>query len=1100
MYKITNYTMFCVVFFFLITHLCLAQTTNVAPTLTALGNQAYCAKSQIKIVTDFNIVDPDDSQTEALYIQISTGYSNGEDTLILTGSHPNITTSWNALEGKLTLSGIASNLVTYTDFITAVKAIVFQSSSNNPTNKEFSITIGDANYLPSTGHYYQYVPSLGITWTSAKTAAENSFYFGLQGYLATITSLEEAQLSGEQAAGAGWIGGSDAEVEGTWKWVTGPEAGTVFWNGNFNGSTPNFAFWNTNEPNQSGNEDYAHVTAPGVGIPGSWNDLSNTGSANGNYQPKGYIVEYGGVPGDPILNIATSTSIYTASIINTKPASVCASGIMTLEAIASAGANVLWYDTPTGGTLLATNTVFTTPNLTTTTTYYALASLNGCTAGFRTPVVATLHQIPSITSVTNTIVCETGSGTLSATASAGLINWYSSPIGGVSLATGTSFNTPVFNTTTTYYVDATNNGCTSLTRTPITVTVQKTPLPTANATQRFCDTENATISNLVATGSAILWYASNTRGMPLNNSEVLVSNTTYYASQTINTCESVNRVAVTAIIDETVVLPQLQNVPVLYECDTMLDGSDTNGYTIFNLTNNEAILLNGKLAANYNFSYFVDSAYTIPIATPSNAFLNTIQGGQTIYVRIANNLNNLCYTDTSFEIKVNELPIIQTAIIFKNCDEDGTPDGFTNFNLEEVNDVLTNNNSSNLSFTYYLTYNDANLENNEIASIYNNQIANTIYVRVENTNSCYRVATVNLQVSTTSFPTSYFEELTMCDDDAIIDGQNVFNLTIASPQLLANFPLGQNLSVHYFETLNDALLEQNEIITQTSYTNKTPFSQTLFVRVESEDNGDCFGVGSHLRLTVNPRPEFEVDNTAIYCLDNNPITLTTFNPKDNYAYEWKDDTGLLVSSLPYAEVISGGTYSVIATSTFGCESFPVAFDVVESAIANIDLDDITIVELSDNNSITINNENNNLGIGDYEFSLDAIDGPYQDEPFFGNVSAGSHIIYVKDKNLCGIAQIEVFILGFPKYFTPNNDGFNDVWQVKGLGNDFSNASTVKVFDRYGKLIKQLNAKNGTWDGSFNGQPLANSDYWFIAELIDVLGNVTTYKGHFSLVR
>ncbi|MFD0991090.1 T9SS type B sorting domain-containing protein [Mariniflexile jejuense] len=1083
--------------------MCLAQTTNIAPLLTATGNQAYCAKSQINIVTDFNIVDPDDTKTEALYVQISTGYSNGEDTLILTGSHPTITTSWNALEGKLTLSSITTSLVSYTDFIAAVKAIVFQSSSNNPTNKEFSITVGDANYLPSTDHYYQYVPSLGITWSSAKTAAESSTYFGLQGYLATITSVEEAQLCGEQAAGAGWIGGSDAETEGTWKWVTGPEAGTVFWNGDNNGSTTTYSNWNINQPDNAHGgvgEDYLHITDPSIGIKGAWNDLRVAGDSPGVYHPKGYIVEYGGMPGDPILNIATSTSIYTASIINTKPASVCASGIMTLEATASAGASVLWYDAPTGGTLLTTNTVFTTPNLTTTTTYYALASLNGCTTGFRTPVFATVHQIPSITSVTNTVVCETGSGTLSATASAGLINWYSSPIGGVSLATGTSFNTPVLNTTTTYYVDATNNGCTTLTRTPITVTVQKTPLPTANTTQRFCDIENPTISNLVATGSAILWYASNTGGMPLNSSEALVSNTIYYASQTINTCESVSRVAVTVIIDETVVLPQSQDIPVLYECDTMLDGSDTNGYTNFNLTSNETILLNGKLASNYNFSYFIDSAYTIPITTPSNAFLNTIQGGQTIYVRIANNLNNLCYTDASFEIKVNELPVVQTAIIFKNCDEDGTPDGFTNFNLEEVNNVLSNNNSSNLSFTYYLTYNDANLGNNEIASIFNNQIANTIFVRVENGNTCYRVATVNLQVSTTSFTSGYFEELTMCDDDAIIDGKNVFNLTSVSPHLLANFPLGQNLSVHYFETLNDALLEQNEIINQTSYTNKKPFSQVIYVRVESEDNGDCFGVGPHLKLTVNPRPEFEVDNTAIYCLDNNPIRLTTFNPKGNYTYQWKDEAGLLVSSLPYAEVISGGRYSVIATSTFGCESFPVVFNVVESAIANINLDDITIVELSDNNSITINNENNNLGIGDYEFSLDAVDGPYQDEPFFSKVGAGSHIIYVKDKNLCGIAQLEVFILGFPKYFTPNNDGFNDIWQVKGLGNNFSNTSTVKVFDRYGKLIKQLNAKNGTWDGTFNGQPLTNSDYWFIAELVEVSGNVVTYKGHFSLVR
>ena len=77
--------------------------------------------------------------------------------------------------------------------------------------------------------------------------------------------------------------------------MTGPEAGQIFWNGDYTGSTPNFAFWNTNEPNNLNDEDYAHVTAPGIGITGSWNDLQITGDPSGDYEPKGYIVEYGGM-------------------------------------------------------------------------------------------------------------------------------------------------------------------------------------------------------------------------------------------------------------------------------------------------------------------------------------------------------------------------------------------------------------------------------------------------------------------------------------------------------------------------------------------------------------------------------------------------------------------------------------------------------------------------------------------------------------------------------------------------------------------------------------------------------------------------------------
>ena len=105
------------------------------------------------------------------------------------------------------------------------------------------------------------------------------------------------------------------------------------------------------------------------------------------------------------------------------------------------------------------------------------------------------------------------------------------------------------------------------------------------------------------------------------------------------------------------------------------------------------------------------------------------------------------------------------------------------------------------------------------------------------------------------------------------------------------------------------------------------------------------------------------------------------------------------------------------------ESFTESFTVVESALANITLDDITIVELSDNNSITI--RTSTLGIGDYEFALDFEMSIYQDEPYFDQVRPGKHTIFVRDKNGCGTSQLEVFIMGFPKFFSPNDDGFND---------------------------------------------------------------------------
>ncbi|UII80488.1 proprotein convertase P-domain-containing protein [Flagellimonas sp. CMM7] len=301
----------------------IVPTVDQPPVLTVTGNQVYCPGTSLAIAETFSLTDPDDTTTDAIFIQISSGYINGEDLLTLTGTHPNITATWDAVEGELTLQGPT----TFTEFEAAVLAVEYSSSAVSPTGtRQFSITPGSANFLPPTGHYYEFISSPNITWTAARDAAALRTYFGLQGYLATLTSQAEADFSGSQALGVGWIGGSDAATEGDWRWVTGPEglanagAGTPFWSGTAGGTTtaPDFfAFWNAGEPNQSGNEDYAHITDVSVtSSPGSWNDLPNTTSTSGPYQAQGYVVEYGGTTGDPVLSI---TGVTTITIDNVNP-------------------------------------------------------------------------------------------------------------------------------------------------------------------------------------------------------------------------------------------------------------------------------------------------------------------------------------------------------------------------------------------------------------------------------------------------------------------------------------------------------------------------------------------------------------------------------------------------------------------------------------------------------------------------------------------------------------------------------------------------------------------------------------------------------------
>lgn len=1083
--------------------------SNIAPTILAEGDQYYCPGSPINIVTSFDIDDPDDTEMEAIHIQISEGYTLGVDVLQLTGVHPNIVTSWNATEGKLSLTGIGGVNVLYTELIAAVYDVVYQSNNANVSGeKVFSITIGDANYLPLTGHYYEYISSPGISWTQARDAAASRNYYGLQGYLVTITSFEEKQLSGEQAAGTGWIGGSDAQTEGTWRWVTGPESGDVFWIGMGNGYAPNGAyhFWNQNnqfsEPNDccsnvTGEENYAHITDCTGCVESSWNDLPEAGGGAGSeYYPFGYVVEYGGMPGDPELNIAGSSKITIPEIINSVGTERCGDGTVVLEAESSVG-DVLWFDSLTGGTQLGSGTSFTTPILNSTSNFYALASLNGCTEGIRVPVTATVKTIPTIIGTQETEICYGNSGQIVATPSAGIINWYDAPSGGTILSSGVTFVTPNLFSSTTYYAEVEANDCIYPIREAITVTVIDPPIPAGDALQTFCDVEGAAVSDLVISGANVLWYDASSDGNLLNDTDLLQTGY-YYASQTINGCESGSRLEVEVIIYQTVVIdPNLDLT--LTECDTSFDGDDTNGRTLFNLTIQENVVLNGHSPSDFEFTYYLDDQRLITILDPID-FENTFTNQQTIYVRIFNVLDNSCYTDYDFEVKVNPLPGVLPNFVFKNCDEDGNPDGFTDYNLEEVNDLITNDHS-NFTFIYYESLNDAELGINAINPVpFNNQTSSNVYVRVENEFGCFRISNVDLQVSTTSFTQGYVYELADCDDDEIIDGQRVFDLGQVSYEFISQFPAGQNLNVHYYRSLGDAQLEQNEIVDQANYINETPFSQYVYVRVESDDNGECFGIGPHLLLTVHPRPEFEVDTSEIFCLNGGAIELETYNATGNFIYEWTNGNGDVISDQSTAFINSGGLYSVLATSVEGCESFPYTFNVVESGIASFDPDDITVVDFSSNNSIAINNSGNNLGVGDYEFSLDNEFGPFQDEPFFDHVSAGNHILYVRDKKGCGTAQIDVFVLGFPKFFTPNGDGYNDYWNIKGWNSEYTSASTIYIYDRYGKLLKELGPWTEGWQGTFNDYKLPASDYWFTAQLVKHDGTIRYRQGHFSLVR
>ncbi|QIA08592.1 PKD domain-containing protein [Draconibacterium halophilum] len=229
-------------------------------------------------------------------------YERDEDKL---GYEPvaSLNYNWNNSKGTLEISGTATD----EQYQEAISKVYYynESGTRSVGFREFAISLLDADYLPHTKHFYQFISDRGIRWTEAKTAAENRTYYGLQGYLATILYGVENDFIYSKIDGVGWIGANDAKTQGEWIWATGPEAGTQFWQGTSGGTTigGNYANWNTGEPNNlrkswGDYENYAHmVVAPGSKAK-SWNDLSDEGDRNdpdGYYYPQGYVVEFGGL-------------------------------------------------------------------------------------------------------------------------------------------------------------------------------------------------------------------------------------------------------------------------------------------------------------------------------------------------------------------------------------------------------------------------------------------------------------------------------------------------------------------------------------------------------------------------------------------------------------------------------------------------------------------------------------------------------------------------------------------------------------------------------------------------------------------------------------
>ena len=260
----------------------------------------------------------------------------------------------------------------------------------------------------------------------------------------------------------------------------------------------------------------------------------------------------------------------------------------------------------------------------------------------------------------------------------------------------------------------------------------------------------------------------------------------------------------------------------------------------------------------------------------------------------------------------------------------------------------------------------------------------------------------------------------------------------------------------------------------------------------------CPGSPIIIPVSVNPLP-LPIINDGIICADAAGIPLRTFTLDSglntiDYTFQWFFNGVRQTGTSNTLEALEAGNYSVIATNFLtGCISTEVLATVTASVPAT-SISAVGTVAFDDNATITVTAiEPNPI----YEYALDY--GALQSSNVFTNVNPGDHLVTVTDSNGCSNLSTTISVIGYPTYFTPNGDGINDFWNIIGLENQPS--SKIYIFDRYGKLIKQISSKSLGWDGTFNSSLLPATDYWFTIEYIEPLTtDLKTFKSHFSLKR
>lgn len=427
-------------------------------------------------------------------------------------------------------------------------------------------------------------------------------------------------------------------------------------------------------------------------------------------------------------------------------------------------------------------------------------------------------------------------------------------------------------------------------------------------------------------------------------------------------------------------------------------------------------------------------------------------------------------------------------------------------NLEACNgDTLTLNASTNLAVRYYIWYEDDGSGNfQEISGIntaeYDVSISNTYKAEAYDIN--------NVLIEKFEFNTVFYEvpkvpdsldDYTLCDTFENNDGIAEFDLSTMDLEILNGLDSSDFL-VSYYLSIDDAAMGVKKL--PNIYYNKLT-KENIYTRIDNitANIASCYSIGK-FNIEVNLLPEVKLKDEYILCVHTNgteeiatPPIIDTELDASQYSFLWYLNGNVLLnetSSTLFPEKDGNYTVEVMEIDT-GCSgSATTAVNISSPPMLSVN-----VTTLAFANTHRIEATATGQGYEDFVFRLDG--GPWQESAVFKDVAFGEHEITAKDINGCGLLSKSIMVIDYPHYFTPNGDGVHDTWNIVGIS-ALQNAK-IHVFDRYGKLIKQLNPNSSGWNGSFNGVQMETNDYWFTIEYIEPRnGTINIFKAHFTLKR